>query len=80
MLEFDHVLEIARGGVSTVENLRLRCRPHNQFTAEQTFGVDLMKDRRAEARRAAAQKQTQRAAEAARARAVGGLPTPAVET
>jgi hypothetical protein len=31
-LEYDHVLEFARGGRSTAENLRLRCRAHNQFT------------------------------------------------
>ena len=80
MLEFDHVLEVARGGESTVENLRLRCRSHNQFTAEQTFGVDLMKDRREEARRVAAQKQVPAAAISARAPAVGDPPTPAVQT
>ena len=34
-LELDHVQPVARGGESTVENLRLRCRAHNQFTAEQ---------------------------------------------
>jgi hypothetical protein len=42
-LEFDHVLEVARGGMSTVANVRLRCRAHNQYTAEQTFGSDLMR-------------------------------------
>jgi hypothetical protein len=48
-LEFDHVLEVARGGQSTVGNLRLRCRTHNQFTAEQTYGPDLMQAKREEA-------------------------------
>jgi hypothetical protein len=52
-LEFDHVLEVARGGQPTVEGLRLRCRPHNQFTAEQTFGAVFMRQKREEARLAA---------------------------
>ena len=46
MLEFDHMLELARGGSSTVENVRLRCRAHNQYTAELTFGADFMRARR----------------------------------
>ena len=51
-LEFDHVLEFARGGKSTTENLRLRCRAHNQFTAEQTYGAQFMEAKR-ELKRAA---------------------------
>ena len=70
MLEFDHICELARGGETTVENLRLRCRAHNQCTAEQTFGPDLMKARREAARRAASEKTRARAAaENERARA-----------
>jgi hypothetical protein len=45
-LEFDHVLPIARGGESSVENLRLRCRAHNQLEAERLFGADFMEARR----------------------------------
>jgi len=45
-LEFDHVRELARGGESTVENLRLRCRAHNQYTAECTFGSEFMRHKR----------------------------------
>jgi 5-methylcytosine-specific restriction endonuclease McrA len=52
-LEFDHVLEVARGGRSTAENLRLRCRTHNQYTAEQTYGPGLINGKREEAARAA---------------------------
>jgi len=37
-LEFDHVRCYALGGESTVENLRLVCRGHNQLYAEQVFG------------------------------------------
>jgi hypothetical protein len=48
-LEYDHVLEVARGGRATVEGIRLRCRAHNQYSAEQTFGVQFMRRRRREA-------------------------------
>ncbi|MFL5271059.1 MAG: HNH endonuclease [Anaeromyxobacteraceae bacterium] len=37
-LELDHVVPAALGGPSTVENLRLHCRSHNQLCAEQIFG------------------------------------------
>jgi hypothetical protein len=49
-LEYDHIVEVARGGPSTVENLRLRCRAHNQFAAEETFGADFMERKRSSAR------------------------------
>jgi 5-methylcytosine-specific restriction endonuclease McrA len=39
-LELDHVIPFARGGKPTVDNLRVRCRPHNLWYAEQTFGRD----------------------------------------
>ena len=38
MLEFDHIEPAALGGASTVDNVRVACRPHNWFHAEQTFG------------------------------------------
>ncbi|MFL5271952.1 MAG: HNH endonuclease [Anaeromyxobacteraceae bacterium] len=38
MLELDHIVPAALGGLSTVENLRLHCRPHNQLCAERIFG------------------------------------------
>ena len=37
-LELDHVHPWAVGGASTIENLRLRCRAHNQRYARQYFG------------------------------------------
>jgi hypothetical protein len=37
-LEFHHVVPFARGGVASVENIELRCRAHNQYEADQTFG------------------------------------------
>ena len=53
-LEFDHVDPVARGGQATVTGMRLRCRAHNQYAAERTFGVEFMRHKRAEARNAAA--------------------------
>ena len=60
-LEFDHVQEVARGGEATVSGIRLRCRAHNQYQAECTFGAEFMRHKRI----AAAEART-----AARARAV----------
>jgi len=65
-LEFDHVVPVARGGASTPGNLRLRCRAHNQYEAEQAFGVGFMH----EARERAARER----ARAARARTAAGAP------
>jgi len=72
-LEFDHVLEVARGGTATVEGIRLLCRAHNQYAAERTFGPEFMREKRraaAEARRAEQARrevELQDAAEARRA-------------
>jgi hypothetical protein len=49
-LELDHVTPIARGGNSTADNLRLRCRAHNQLEAERAFGKGFMAAKRAQAR------------------------------
>ena len=45
-LEFDHEVPVARGGESTVENVRLRCRAHNQYEAERTYGAEFMRRKR----------------------------------
>jgi 5-methylcytosine-specific restriction endonuclease McrA len=45
-LEFDHVIPVARGGLPTTQNLRLRCRAHNQYEAERAFGVGFMSEKR----------------------------------
>ena len=66
-LHFDHVKEFARGGEATVDNLRLRCRGHNQHTAEQTFGTEFMRAKREEAKAAARRKAEREAAKAAAA-------------
>jgi 5-methylcytosine-specific restriction endonuclease McrA len=49
-LEYDHIQEVARGGVASVGNIRLLCRAHNQYMAERTFGVEFMRARRQAAR------------------------------
>jgi hypothetical protein len=41
-LEFDHIVPFALGGQATVENLRVRCRAHNQLAAVAAFGVKKM--------------------------------------
>lgn len=41
-LELDHVQPWALGGSSTVDDLRLRCRAHNFFHAEEVFGREHM--------------------------------------
>jgi 5-methylcytosine-specific restriction endonuclease McrA len=45
-LEFDHVTPVARGGLSTASNVRLRCRTHNQYEAEREFGDAFMRGKR----------------------------------
>ncbi len=65
-LEFDHVEPVARGGRATVENIRLRCRAHNQHEAERAFGAGFM-HRKREERRGAAEGVRVAAAEQARA-------------
>jgi len=50
LLEFDHAEPVARGGVATAENMRLRCRAHNQHAAERLFGTEFMKHKRRDAR------------------------------
>jgi hypothetical protein len=52
-LEYDHIEPVARGGRATVENIRLRCRAHNQYEAGRVFGDGFMDEKRAGARRRA---------------------------
>lgn len=52
-LQFDHVQPVARGGKTCADNLRLRCRAHNQYEAERVYGAGFMRARR-EAPRSAA--------------------------
>ena len=46
LLEYDHRVPLAKGGETTVENVRLLCRPHNQFEAKRAFGPDLIQSKR----------------------------------
>jgi 5-methylcytosine-specific restriction endonuclease McrA len=64
-LEFDHIDPVARGGEATVAGMRLRCRAHNQYEAERTFGAGFMSGKR-------------RAAVEARVRTAGGRSHPCV--
>jgi HNH endonuclease len=53
-LELDHVLPWAMGGEGTIENLRLRCRAHNQRYARQYFGKSRVEAAVQQSRRRAA--------------------------
>ncbi len=53
-LHYDHI-PVALGGLSTTENLRLRCWKHNQYEAEQRFGRAFMHGKRERAQRERAQ-------------------------
>jgi 5-methylcytosine-specific restriction endonuclease McrA len=77
-LEFDHVQEVARGGEATVDGMRLRCRAHNQYTAEQTFGTEFMRHKRKEAATIRAAARATRLG-LSRATASGPEPDPAAE-
>jgi|SRR5215471_1091251 len=48
-LEYDHILEYARGGEATVTNIRLRCRAHNRLAADRTYGAGFMERKQVEA-------------------------------
>src|ERR1043166_5104238 len=63
-LEFDHVDPVARGGETTVDGLRLRCRTHNQYEAERTFGAGFMEAKREAAKLRAAEAKARKQAEA----------------
>jgi len=59
-LEYDHAIPVAFGGATTVANLRLRCRAHNQYAAECVYGAGFMAWKRMLAR---SQTSTERRAE-----------------
>ena len=50
-LEFDHIVPFAKGGGSTVANVRLLGRRHNAYLAERVFGRDYVATKVWEARR-----------------------------
>jgi len=73
-LEFDHIEPVARGGRSTVNGVRIRCRAHNQYAAECAFGAGFMSRKREAAQHAAEETRVRATAaataEETRARAV----------
>jgi len=46
-LEFHHQHPHARGGPPSTDNITLRCRSHNDLAAEQDFGRDVIRQKRA---------------------------------
>jgi hypothetical protein len=56
-VEFEHIIPVALGGLASVEKLRLLCRAHNHFVAEQAFGAEFMKKKREQAQRKAKEKR-----------------------
>jgi len=72
LLEFDHIDEVARGGEATVAGIRLRCRAHNQYGAECTFGADFMRHKREAAREAAERRKPAAPASLRRAASMHG--------
>jgi hypothetical protein len=67
-LEIDHIQPLALGGATTPDNLRLLCRPHNQFEAERVLGKDHVAKKREFARRERARAKAATKAESARAK------------
>jgi hypothetical protein len=49
-LQYDHIDPYGRDGASSVSNIRLLCRAHNQFEAEQTYGAEFMRQKREQGR------------------------------
>jgi 5-methylcytosine-specific restriction endonuclease McrA len=50
LLEFHHEQSFAKDGPMTLENLALRCRPHNDLAAEQDFGREHMRRKKGQPR------------------------------
>ena len=74
-LELDHVQPVALGGETKPENLRLLCRPHNQFEAERVLGKEHVQQKRELAQRERAKDKAAEARGKTRARARAGSGT-----
>src|SRR6266542_3693541 len=72
-LEFHHLMEAALGGPSTVDNITLRCRAHNVFHAEETFGREHMEQFRRKAPRTGEVTDSGKVPRSGHVRADGGL-------
>jgi hypothetical protein len=73
-LEIDHIQPIALGGETNPENLRLLCRPHNQFEAERVLGKDHVAKKREFAKRERARDKAAAKSSVARAGARAAAP------
>ena len=75
-LEIDHLDPVARrshpseSGPPTADRLRLCCRAHNQYAAEQVYGAGFIQQKREEARRKVVAARRRAAVEEAQTRAV----------
>ncbi|HMR08233.1 MAG TPA: HNH endonuclease signature motif containing protein, partial [Polyangiaceae bacterium] len=49
-VEVHHEQPFAKDGAMTLDNLALRCRPHNDLAAQQDFGREFMLRKKAQAR------------------------------
>lgn len=70
LLEYDHVDPVARGGVATIDGMRLRCRTHNQYEAEKAFGTAFMERKRENARRDSFERRSELAQTAMRGQVI----------
>jgi hypothetical protein len=43
-LQYEHIIPFAKGGKTSVENLKLLCRAHNQIAAIQAYGLTKMRE------------------------------------
>ncbi len=68
-LEYDHIVPVAQGGPSSIANVRLLCRAHNQYAAECELGSEFMRNQRAHAQARRAREQAEAAAAVKRAQA-----------
>ena len=69
-VELDHIEPVARGGVSTLANLRLRCRAHNQMAADQVFGTEFMRRMREQRRARESEDESQATGDASAGRRI----------
>jgi len=60
-VEYDHRVPVARGGEATTDNIRLRCRVHNQYAAECAFGAEFMAGKREQKQEQASEIRANRA-------------------
>jgi 5-methylcytosine-specific restriction endonuclease McrA len=60
LIQFDHRVPLAKGGETTADNLRLLCRPHNQFEAKREYGPALIQFKREQAAAERAERAAQR--------------------